>query len=77
MTDTAIKRERRPTSVGRRIHQARIDARMTQEQLAGACGCHRGTITNIETGWQSVSIGLLVKIAKVLNTTPDHLLQDI
>ena len=37
-------------NIGSKLNQARVAARLTQEQVAGALGVSRQTISNWETG---------------------------
>lgn len=57
-----------------RIRSARKTARLTQAELASACGVERTSVTNIESGKQFVSVSLLRKLADVLKVTPSDLL---
>lgn len=56
------------------IRALRRKKKMTQDQLAEACGVTVGTIARIETNANVPSIETLVKIAKALGTTTDELL---
>ena len=49
-----------------RLWQARLQCRITQENLAGMTGIQRRTIHAIETGKSSPSLYVALKIAKVL-----------
>lgn len=54
----------------------RIKKDMTQEQLASRANIGKLTISNIETGKQSIDslkLGTLKKLAKALNTTVEEL----
>ena len=53
-------------SLGKRIREAREQARVTQNQLAEAVRLSRTSITNIERGRQGVQVSLLVRIARTL-----------
>jgi len=50
------------------VRQARLAAGMRQVDLAAAIKRTRGTITNLESGKQGVSIGTLQDIAQVTGT---------
>ena len=48
------------------LHDARVAAGMTQQQLADAVGCIRQHISKIETGENLPSVQVAIKIGKVL-----------
>jgi transcriptional regulator with XRE-family HTH domain len=54
--------------VGRMLVEARILKGITQEDLASKLNTHQSAIARIESGKYNVSLGLLNKIAKELNT---------
>jgi transcriptional regulator with XRE-family HTH domain len=60
--------------LGKQIRKARIDAKVTQEQLARALHLTRTSVTNIERGRQPVMTHVLIKIATSLNTTIQELI---
>lgn len=62
-------------SLGGRIKSARDDARMTQAELAKACGLERTSVTNIERGKQAVSVQMLERFAAVLKVRTIDLLE--
>src|ERR1700749_654544 len=49
--------------LGRRIRAARLEAEMTQHDLANLVGLTRTSITNIEKGRQPIPIHILAEIA--------------
>ncbi|MEO1305195.1 MAG: helix-turn-helix transcriptional regulator [Pseudomonadota bacterium] len=53
--------------IGRRIRNARIDAAMTQSQLADYLGCSSQQVHKYESGSNRVSAGTLFVIARVLD----------
>ena len=57
-----------------RIRSARKTARLTQAELATACGLERTSVTNIEAGKQQVHTALLIRMAGVLKVVPSDLL---
>lgn len=58
-----------------RIRQLRIDAGMSQEDLARAMGYKdRSMITKIESGKVDISQKKIISFARVLNTTPSYLM---
>lgn len=60
--------------LGQRIRAARERVGVRQDQLAGAVGLSRTSITNIERGRQGVQAYLLVRIAEVLGRSAADLL---
>ena len=63
MQDKKIEFDR---ALGKRIKEARAQARVTQDQLAAAVRLSRTSITNIERGRQGVQVSMLVSIARTL-----------
>ena len=58
-----------------RIRQLRIDAHMSQDDLAHAMGYKdRSMITKIESGKVDISQKKIIAFARVLNTTPGYLM---
>jgi len=62
--------------LGKRIKAARLEAKLTQEQLAEKINLSSGHCAHVERGTSKVSLSALVAIANALNTTPDKLLLD-
>src|SRR5262249_37436506 len=60
-------------NLGKKIRSARVAARITQHELAGAVNLTRTSITNIERGRQPVMAHVLARIASVLNVTVEDL----
>lgn len=64
---------RRPESerlyelVGRKLERHRHEAKLSQTQLAQQCGLARGSIANIESGNQRVTLHTLWRLTEVLN----------
>ncbi|QPR68508.1 helix-turn-helix transcriptional regulator [Lysinibacillus macroides] len=57
-----------------RLKIARKAKKMTQEQLATKVQTTKGTISNYENGYSTLSNEMLVLLANTLNTTTDYLL---
>lgn len=55
------------TTVGRRLRQARLERKLTQEQLGKMIGYSEETIANYERGRRHISLDDLNKIAQVLD----------
>ena len=63
--------------IGRRIADARVAKRLTQEQLAECCDCTTKHISNLECGNVGPSFPTIAKIGKVLDTGTDYYLYNI
>lgn len=61
-------------ALGRAIHELRLDAGVSQEELARRAGMHRTYIGGIERGERNVSFANLLKIADALGERPATLL---
>ena len=63
--------------MGYKLKEARVHARMTQEELAKASGVSRVTISQIEQGKATdVLFGTLKKLASALNVPIDEIFFD-
>lgn len=60
-----------------RVRSARKAARMTQAQLANACGLERTSVTNLEAGRQIPKLPALYRMADALKLRPDELLGNL
>lgn len=60
--------------IGNRIREFRIEADLSQEKLAFACGLDRTYIGSVERGERNISVINLRKIAKALNIEVSALL---
>lgn len=60
--------------IGSNIRKKRIEQHLTQENLADAVDVNVSHISNIETNKVKISLSLLIKICKSLNTTVDYIL---
>lgn len=58
------------------LKKLRLNAGLTQEQLALHCGVQRTTITMIENGENNPSFDLALRLVKVLGCTMDNLVGD-
>jgi transcriptional regulator with XRE-family HTH domain len=63
-------------ALGKAIKIRRIEADLSQEQLAEQCGIDRTYMSNIERGKRQPSIKTLRAIAKALSTKASDLLLD-
>ena len=62
--------------IGFRIRELRSAHRMTQAQLADACGLHRTYIGSVERGERNVAVLNLRRIAKTLRVPLADLFSD-
>ena len=61
--------------IGTKLSQARIGAKLTQEQVAAALGVSRQTISNWETGKTYPDIVSVIKLSDLYEVSLDHLLK--
>ena len=54
---------------GERLRRARLDAKLTQDELGDLAGCGQGVISKIERGDQDAST-YTVKLASILKVSP-------
>ena len=64
-------------SLGHNLRKIRVDAALSQEELAERCSCCGSYIGKIENGKALPSLEMIVKIANVLDTTVDVLLMGV
>ena len=60
--------------IGSKIKNARIDAQLTQEQVAEALGVSRQTMSNWENGKTYPDIVSVIKMSDLYAISLDHLL---
>ena len=60
--------------LGRNVLELREAAGMSQEKLASLCSISRGYISRIESGHVNVTLGTIVRIAKVFGVEAIDLL---
>lgn len=63
--------QRRAEALGERLRLARMRRRMSLSELASRVGVARGTLTRLEQGDLSVSLGLLARVLAVLGLEED------
>lgn len=61
-------------ALGRAIHDLRLEAGVSQEELARRAGMHRTYLGGIERGERNLSFANLLKVAAVLGQSPSELL---
>ena len=64
------------SNIGDRLREARLEKRLTQENLADLCETAQGGIRHYEKSRRIPSIEMLVRLCNALKATPDYLLQD-
>lgn len=62
------------SSIGKKVRQARLKKKITQEQLAEAVGVGVTHISHLETGSGTVSLKVFIAIVNYLNCSVDELL---
>ena len=63
--------------IGKRIAQARIENKLSQEKLAELSGLHKNYIGSIERAEKNPTIIVLHKISKALGTSLAEILKNI
>ena len=61
--------------IGDKVRELRTDRKLTQAQLADACGLHRTFIGSVERGERNVAVLSLRRIAKALRVSVSHLVE--
>lgn len=64
-------------SVGTRIRNLRMSRGISQEELAAICKCHRTYVGMVERAEKSISVSMLSRFAKALNTNMSTLLDGL
>lgn len=62
--------------IGKRIREARLEKKMTQEQLSEAVNISAYYLGELERGIKLPSLTVLVDIAEALNVSTDYILRD-
>ena len=62
--------------IGMRIRAARKKRKLTQEEVAEACGCSNNHISAVESGGNKPSLDLLIRLSIVLESNLDDFLMD-
>ena len=64
-------------ALGRKISDLRKSAGISQEELADRASIHRTYVSQLERGLKSptITIDVLVKLAKALDTTPSKIMR--
>lgn len=60
--------------LGDRLRKQRQLNKLTQQELADRIGINRGAYSNWENGKREPSFSKLIELSKLLNTTPNYLL---
>ena len=64
------------SKIGMRIRLIRKERKLTQEEVATACGCTSNHLSAVETGTHKPSLDLIIKLATVLDSSVDYFLMD-
>lgn len=64
-------------AIGRRIREARLAQRLTQEQLAERAGISSNYVSIMERGIRSATLDIFVPLCNALGVSSDYLLQDV
>lgn len=62
------------TLLGRRLKEARKDAKLTQVEIAGLIGISQANYSYYENGASVISAGLLYKISQITHYSADYLI---
>ncbi len=65
-----------PQLIGSLVKKARLERKMTQQQLAEAAGLSTTFISNIENGRQSMNVHALIALSDALDVPADALIRD-
>lgn len=63
--------------VGVRIRSARVDAGLSQEELAEACGLHRTYVGSVERGERNIGVLNLLAVATALDVDAADLVRSL
>lgn len=58
----------------KRIYDLRTDNDMTQQQVADYLVCNRQVYARYERGQREIPVSMLIKLAKLYNTSTDYML---
>lgn len=64
------------SAFGARVRTARLDAKLTQEQLGAAAGLHWTYVGQVERGTRNLSLKNILRLARGLGVEPARLIQD-
>ena len=56
-------------AVGAELRRLRLTRGLTQQEVANRVGVHRTYLNQVEAGSRNVSLGILAKLARVLETS--------
>jgi len=62
--------------LGEALRNKRESFGLSQEKLAELADCHRNYVGLVERGEQNISIDMLVRLAKALNSKISHLMRN-
>ena len=65
-----------PGSIGHRIRTRRVELGLTQQQVATACGCHQGLVSQYESNQRTPSVRMLRGLSRALDLSLADLVED-
>lgn len=65
------------SAIGKAISKLRLEAGLSQEELAERAGIHRTYVSQLERGIKSPTLAVLIKVAKALDTRASRLLRSV
>ena len=77
MRQAKLTKERTNARFARNLRKRRVEARLSQEQLANVCGLHRTEISLLERGIRDVRLSTIVRLARGLRIAPAELLAEL
>lgn len=60
--------------IGKRVKEARLEKKMSQEELGGLLGVTKVSICGYENGTRTPTMQNFLDLVEILNVTPDYLL---
>lgn len=64
------------SEIGQRIRTARLEKKMSQEELGALIGCSNNHVSHVEVGQTKVSLPMLLRLSLVLDKDFDYFLSD-
>ncbi len=66
--------EQENEKMGKRLQDYRVSLKITQKEVAAACGLSKNYISAVERGAHKVTLQTLIGYCRILNRTPNELL---
>ena len=64
-------------ALGQKVRRFRLEAGLSQEELADRSGLHRNYVGGIERGERNVGVLAFIRLAAALDTTPSELFAEL